>query len=284
MRRRFPIALFGALAPVAVLALPLSAWGASDTGGPEDAVGAELEEWLPRPGLGLLSASSFNPNHRLGLQRSGSSSSTTLAHRRSRRRSTQPESYLILKGGGMYVAEESTNGVFLGFELGGAVEDVLDVGFSIDYFYRSTSQMDVLQETRFEELPVQVVATTEKTAAHLVPLGLTLRVRLPVGGDALSPFISGTLAYEALFLENIGDPDSDDPVLRALEQNETFTGFGWQAAAGLDIKLSPSLGLFGEVGMHRSSPKMEVEMDGVPVDLKVDLDGGFLRGGLRIAM
>lgn len=283
MRRRLCAALLGALAPVVVLALPLSAWGASATGGLGQPEGLVLGEWLPRPSLGVLGASPFNPNPDIAL-RGGSSSSVTLAHRRYRRHSHQPESYMILKGGGMYVAEESTNGLYLGFELGGAIEEVLDVGFSLDYFYRSTNQMEVLQETEFERIPIRAVDPGDKTAAHLVPLGITLRVRLPLGGETVTPFISGTLAYEALFLENIGDPDSDEEVLAALEQNETFTGFGWQAAGGLNITLSPSLGLFGELGIHRSSPKLEIELNGQPADLKVDLDGAFLRGGLRISM
>jgi len=87
-----------------------------------------------------------------------------------------------------------------------------------------------------------------------------------------------------LFLENRGAASSNDPVLQALGEKETFTGFGWQAAAGLDVSLSQTVGLIGELGWHRSAPRQEIELNGQNVDLKVDLEGPFLRGGLRFFM
>jgi hypothetical protein len=115
-------------------------------------------------------------------------------------------------------------------------------------------------------------------------VGLTFRVRMPLAGRAVTPFVSGTLAYEMLFLESHGPMQNPDPILSQLEDRETFTGFGWQAAAGVDVTLSPMFGLIGELGWHRSAPRQEVLLDGQAVDLKVDLDGPFLRGGLRIFM
>ena len=206
----------------------------------------------------------------------------TRPHRRGSRRWAHPESYMILKGGGLFVAEK--DGLYLGVEVGGSVDDVVDVGVSLDYFHRSTSERVRLADTQFEDLPVEVVATLDQSSAHLVPLGLTLRVRLPFGGDTFAPFVSGTAAYETLFLNNVGDPNSEDPIQRLLDEDETFSGFGWQAAAGLDLRLSPTLGVYGEIGMHRSSPGTEIDYQGLPVDLKVDLDGAFLRGGLRLSL
>ena len=195
---------------------------------------------------------------------------------------TSPESYMLLKGGGLFVSQD--HGVYLGVEAGGAVDDILDFGVSLDYFQRSSTERISLGNTQFEELPVELVATLDESSAYLVPLGVTLRLHLPFGGKTFAPFVSGTIAYETLFLKNIGDPNSDDPIQRLLNQDETFGGFGWQAAAGIDMRLSPNLGFYGEVGMHRSSPSMEIEYDGLPVDLNVDLDGAFLRGGLRLSL
>lgn len=192
---------------------------------------------------------------------------------------TRPESYMLFKGGGLFVAED--DGLYLGVEVGGSVDNVVDFGVSLDYFHRSSSERVTLGDTQFEDLPVELVATLDESSAHLVPLGLTLRVHLPFGGRTFAPFVSGTVAYETLFLNNIGDPSSEDPVQRLLDEDETFNGVGWQAAAGLDMRLSANLGIYGELGLHRSSPGKEVLYEGLPVDLKVNLDGAFLRGGLR---
>ena len=189
---------------------------------------------------------------------------------------------MILKGGGLFVAED--DGLYLGVEVGASIDAVLDFGISLDYFHRSSTERVSLGDTQFEDLPVEVVATLDESSAHLVPLGVTLRLHLPFGGETFAPFVSGTASYEALFLNNIGDPSSDDPIQQLLDEDETFSGFGWQATAGLGIRLSPSLGIFGELGVHRSSPSKEIGYLGLPVDLKVDLDGAFLRGGLRLSL
>ena len=207
-----------------------------------------------------------------------------LAHRRQRLHgSSSQESYFALKGGGLRVGEDpTTDGVFFGAEFGGALEKVLEVGFSVDYYYRSTDNTFVISESSFENLPLEVVAF-EHTAAHLVPLGLTLRLRLPIAGDVVTPIVSTTLSYEMLFLENVGGT-IEDPVLASLAEHETFTGFGWQAAAGLGVRLSPTVGVFGEAGYHWGSPGQGFYIDGIPVDIKVRLDGAFLRGGLRFVL
>ncbi len=189
---------------------------------------------------------------------------------------------MLLKGGGLLVGE--AEGLFLGVEAGGTIDDILDFGISLDYFHRSTAERVTLRDTHLDDLPVEVVTTLHESSAHLVPIGLTLRVLLPLGGDTFLPFIAATASYETLFVDNVGDPASDDPILRLLDDNETFSGFGWQASAGLDLLLSPNLSAYGELGMHQSSPSRQLHDAGLPVDLKVDLDGAFLRGGLRFSL
>ena len=196
-----------------------------------------------------------------------------------------PQSYMLLKGGVLHVTEDpATTGGLLGIEMGGTMENVVQLGFSLDYFYHSTREMDVLNTSEANGLPVTIEQTLTETVAHLVPVGLTMRIRIPIASSAITPFISGTLSYEMLFLESRGVERSTDPVLSLLEEKETFTGVGWQAAAGLDIGLSPMFGLIGEVGWHQSSPSKEIIYNGEAVDLKINLEGPFLRGGLRIFM
>jgi hypothetical protein len=201
------------------------------------------------------------------------------------RQRSDPDSYVLLKGGGLRTTDDAAStGLYTGIELGGTVEDVIDFGLSVDYFHRSTSEMLVLGETQANGLPVRAEATLEESAAHLIPIGLTMRVHVPLATKRVMPFVSGTLAYEVLILENNGTLDPSDPLQGILLEEETFHGFGWQATAGVDIGVSPSVGLYGEVGLHRSSPQQEIELDGLPVDLKVDMHGGFLRAGLRVAL
>lgn len=278
------------LLAMALLVLP--AWGADDS---SESTGFglgvskvfavdEFKGWLSRPqfqaggGPGGAGAALVPQGRRRGGRYE--------ARRWSRRHNdSAPQSYMLLKGGALHVTEDpTTTGGFFGIEMGGTMENVVQLGFSIDYFYHSTSEMVVLNESETNGLQVRVERTLSETVAHLVPVGLTMRIRIPIGSSAITPFISGTLSYEMLFLESRGVDQSTDPVLSLLEEKETFTGLGWQAAAGLDIGLSPMFGLIGEIGWHRSSPSKEFVLDGQTVDLRIDLDGPFLRGGLRIFM
>lgn len=237
----------------------------------------------PRDGVGALwfRSEAAGPGAAYRVRLPAGSAATVLEHRRtSSRYASRQESYMTLKGGGLRVGEDpATDGLFLGFEAGTSLEKVFEVGFSIDYYYQSTENVLVLDESDFTHLPLQMVAL-DRAAAHLVPLGLTLRLRLPFG--VLSPFVSTTLAYEMLFLDNVGG--SGDPWLEALAEDETFTGFGCQAAAGLGIRLSPAVGLFGEAGYHWGAPGQGYLLGGVPVDVRVNMDGPFLRGGLRFGL
>jgi hypothetical protein len=297
MRQRI-FAAGAALLATAVLALP--SWGAhrsgeaqeSEPGDPKVFAVGEFKGWVSRlqaPGVrglqaqaawgGAAGSSTWRPQGRRRDRVAEDRRWSGLRHRR------DPESYMILKGGGLHVTQDPrTTGGYVGIEMGGSVDEVLQVGFSLDYFHHRNDEMVVLQEGETNGLPVRVEQTISESVAHLVPVGLTMRVRIPLAGQRITPFLSGTLAYEMLFLENQGSLPSQDPVLSQLEERETFTGFGWQAAGGVDVSLSPTFGLIGELGWHRSSPRQEVLLNGQEVDLKVDLDGPFLRGGLRIFM
>ena len=284
-------AMSAAFVAMAVLALP--SWGAdlfsddkvSGSGDPKVFAVGEFKGWVSRPQLQGLSGRGGSST---ALAPQGRRRGDVYENRRwgrSTRNESTPESYMILKGGGLHVTENpTTTGGFAGIEMGGTMENVLQVGFSLDYFHHRTSDMQVLQEGETSGLPVRAEQTVSESIAHLVPVGLTMRVRIPIASSAITPFISGTLSYEMLFLESKGVEQSTDPVFSQLEEKETFTGVGWQAAAGIDVSLSRTFGLIGELGWHRSAPRKEIELNGEPVDLKIDLDGPFLRGGLRIFM
>jgi hypothetical protein len=245
----------------------------------------EIKGWVSRPQLQGVSGQGASSGL---LQPQGRRRDDVHENRRwgrGTRSTTTPESYMILKGGGLHITQNpATTGGYAGIELGGTMENVLQFGFSIDYFHHRTRDVQVLQESETNGLPLRAEQTVSESVAHLVPVGLTMRVRLPIASSILTPFISGTLSYEMLFLENRGTPPATDPLFASLQSQETFTGFGWQAAAGLDIGLSPTFGLLAELGWHRSAPHKEIQLDGQTVDLKIELDGPFLRGGLRIFM
>ena len=162
------------------------------------------------------------------------------------------------------------------------MRELLEIGVSVDYFYGGSSQTAPVATLPGGGFPVRLVETVDESSAHLVPAGVTMRLRIPLPNDHFVPFVLGTLAYEWLFFHNVGQLPNDP--LQHVLQEESFTTLSWMGAAGLNLKVSPAFEVFGEAGLHRGSPSQTVLVNGSPVELKVLLDGVYARAGLRLAV
>lgn len=193
-----------------------------------------------------------------------------------------PETYARFAAGGMHLTSgEGWGGAYAGLEVGASPHRNLDLGLGLDYFHRSESQTEVLYETRGGYVPpVRAEVTRFESRTHLVPIGLTARLRLPTPANVVQPFVAAMLTYEILHLE-LQDPDRPAEPF-GLGAAETFTGFGVQAAAGVEFRVTPGVGISGEVGAHSSSPSQGVRDREPPMRLRVDLDGAFARLGIRL--
>jgi len=194
------------------------------------------------------------------------------------------QAYALLKGGGMMLGGASTGGYF-GFEIGQSAAQRLDVGFSVDWYHRQSRDMELLFETDHGFDPPLVGESTRfESSSDFVPVGVTLRLRLPVGNEAVTPFLSGTLAYEILHMEFFDRNPVPGPYDALLGNSQTLMGFGWQMAGGVELALAPTFRVFGEAGLHRSDPSHQLEWAQSPIDVHASLHGGFLRAGLRVAL
>lgn len=213
-----------------------------------------------------------------------------ISYGRSHWRSGNPagptDGYAILKGGGMLLGGESgPTGGYFGLELGRSAGNVLDLGFSLDWFHRRSRDMQLLFESDHGfQPPIRGEITQFESASDFVPIGATLRLRLPLANTAVVPFVSGTLAYEILHLSFYDRDPVPGPYDYLLSNSQTLMGFGWQAAGGVEIAVAPNVGLLGEVGVHRGDPSRQVDYQGGPIDLSAPLHGGFLRLGFRVAL
>jgi hypothetical protein len=194
--------------------------------------------------------------------------------------------YLLLKGGGLLIGGEGgPDGAYFGFEVGGSSGGVFDLGIAVDWFHRHRREMQVLFETDHGfEPPVRGEITAFESSTDFVPFGVAGRVRLPLANAAIRPFVAGMAGWEVLYLRYYAHDPQPNPYGALLDRSEWFGGFGWQASAGVEFALGRGVGILGEVGMHRGEPSQSVRLDGVPVDLRVRLNGAFLRAGVRLAI
>lgn len=194
------------------------------------------------------------------------------------------DAYAMLKGGGMMLGAGASTGGYFGFEIGQNVAQRFDFGFSVDWYHRHSRDLELVFESDHTfDPPIRGQVTRFESSSDFVPLGLTMRLQIPLRNEVVVPFLSGTVAYEVLhveFFDRDRIPNSWDNLLGA---SQTLMGFGWQMAGGLNLVLAPGFGLFGEAGMHRSEPSRTIDAWGLdPVDVSANLNGGFLRAGLRL--
>jgi hypothetical protein len=196
------------------------------------------------------------------------------------------DGYAMFKAGGMMLnGAGSSSGGWFGVEVGRNAGGWFDAGLSLDWFHRRGREVELLFETEGDfDPPIRGEVTRFESSTDFVPLGVTMRLRLPGASEVVTPFISGTLAYEILHLsfydrERVAQPYDD-----LLGDTQTLMGFGWQMAGGVEVAITPQLALFGEAGVHWSDPVRRLEDSaGSPVDLTASLHGGFLRTGLRLS-
>jgi hypothetical protein len=191
------------------------------------------------------------------------------------------ERYMALNGGGL--ALDGIEGSYFGIEGGATANGIFDFGFSVDWFrHRDRTTVRVLDTGGGFQPPIHAEITTFENGADFVPFGVTVRLQVPLRGARVRPYVAGTLGYEILYLQ-FSDSEAGTPLYDPkLGRSETLYGSMWQAAAGVAVDLGRDVELLGEVGMHAGSPTREARLDGVPVDLRVDLEGAFLRAGVRI--
>jgi hypothetical protein len=206
-----------------------------------------------------------------------------LAHRRygPRPRAFPFETYAAFKAGG-YDADaqwSGDGGLFLGFEWGITPVPPVDFGFTLDWVHRNGGGDAILVTDGPLPFPAEWEVSTG-VSSDLIPMGPTLRARLPIGDSRIVPFISGHLTYDVLRVEWTA---LDEFSGRLVTDGEWFHGLGAGAAIGVEAQMAPGFGLLVEAGVHDSEPGRELLVSGIPVDVRVDAGGEYARAGVRVS-
>jgi len=186
-----------------------------------------------------------------------------------------PEYWAMLGGGTFDPFDQPGNGLFLNGGVGATMGRQIDLGVQVSWYHHDTSGEAFVREY---DLPsgvhVRQVIATDQINTDLIPVMGTLRVRIPVSPN-LEPYVGGGLGWEFLTVEGSDSLGSF--------QND-YDGFGAQLFGGLNLNVSSSAGLYGEVLWNSSTPKAEFfdSSIGEVVREDVDFDGLAFHGGLRL--
>jgi opacity protein-like surface antigen len=267
------VVLAGALAaaPWTVSASPLDYQGLAfqsqgpAAGGP--LAGAQITGAGSGPVLAATSASSEGPVYRRRPRRSRE-------RYRDRYDDYNPTYFGAIGAGGFDPDDQPGNGLWVNGELGSEVGDALDLGVRVNWYHRESDESQVVSTYTDPAGNVgQRVIETSNVETNLVPLMAILRVRFPVSSE-FQPYVGGGLGWEWL---TVSGTDAD-----GFSFQDDYDGFGGQVFAGLNVGVSPNLGLYGEALWNKSTVSARF-FDPTLGDIKdeIDMDGLGLHGGLR---
>lgn len=185
-----------------------------------------------------------------------------------------PSYFGAIGAGGFDPDKQPGNGLWVNGELGSEVGDALDLGVRVDWYHRTSGQSQVVSTYTDPAGNVgQRVVETSSVETNLLPVMAILRVRFPVTSE-FQPYVGGGLGWEWL---TVSGTDT-----QGFDFQDDYDGFGGQVFAGLNVGVSPNMGLYGEALWNKSTVSARF-FDPVLGDIKdeVDMDGLGLHGGLR---
>lgn len=185
-----------------------------------------------------------------------------------------PNYFGAIGAGGFDPDDQPGNGLWVNGELGSEVGDALDLGVRVNWYHRESDESQVVSTYTDPAGNIgQRVIETSNVETNLVPLMAILRVRFPVSSE-FQPYVGGGLGWEWL---SVSGTDTD-----GFDFQDDYDGFGGQVFAGLNVGVSPNLGLYGEALWNKSTVSARF-FDPTLGDIKdeIDMDGLGLHGGLR---
>jgi opacity protein-like surface antigen len=179
-----------------------------------------------------------------------------------------------------YNNPSATDGGFLlGIETGKGIDEVLDVGFSLDWFHRKyvdknlVTQLNELYGVNVEENEIRA-----STTLNSLPIMLSLSAHIPID-QPVDLYLTGALGGDFLLVSyrNFQNPENDE--------FEFAFDFSWQIGAGASYALGSRSNVFFELDYHSSEPSWEydTESNGVKkiIERKFDMSGIQAKIGLR---
>ncbi len=184
-------------------------------------------------------------------------------------------SFATLGLGGYEPSDQPGNGVYFSGSVGTELQTPIDLGLSASWYHRSTGGSQFI--TTFTD-PAgntgQRVVQTSDISTDLVPLMAFVRVKFP-SGTGIQPYVGGGIGWEWLLVEGT---DQD-----GFGFSDSYDGFGAQIFGGMNLTVSPSTALYGEVLYNSSTLSADFydPLYGVTVRDEIDMDGAAAHAGLR---
>lgn len=159
-----------------------------------------------------------------------------------------------------------------GFRVGSRLSPMVELGFSMDWYYSSSSGTIVEGPGSIPGSRIELSGTN----SNLVPLLFYAQVS---GDENMSviPYAGGGVGYEWLWVSG----NALDPYSMYYSYDESFGGFGWQVWGGAQFPLNGQTRLTGEVYYNGSRVGRDIGQDWSAGRETIDVSGVGMRFGVN---
>ena len=185
------------------------------------------------------------------------------------------QSTILGLNGGVLFPQDTEAGAIVGASWGKMIDQNVGWEIETDYFWRTFTQ-EMTVEVKDAQTQTTTIATEIENSTKMLPIFFKL-VFLSEVFPNLDLRLSGGLGYSFLWTK-------DANYKLGTESSETYSGFAWQAGAGLSFPISQAADFYGEAVYLGATPSTDegTTSDGLPQRTEVDMSGLWLRVGLRL--
>jgi hypothetical protein len=185
------------------------------------------------------------------------------------------QSTILGLNGGVLFPQDTEAGAIVGASWGKMIDQNVGWEIETDYFWRTFTQ-EMTVEVKDAQTQTTTIATEIENSTKMLPIFFKL-VFLSEVFPNLDLRLSGGLGYSFLWTK-------DANYKLGTESSETYSGFAWQAGAGLSFPISQAADFYGEAIYLGATPSTDegTTADGLPQRTEVDMSGLWLRVGLRL--
>ncbi|MBW6515944.1 MAG: outer membrane beta-barrel protein [Candidatus Cloacimonetes bacterium] len=187
---------------------------------------------------------------------------------------------------GFLAPSGAKTGIFPGLSLGYNVDNIVEMGLGLDYYYSNDREMKTINvPAETDRLDVEPRIVGSDLTTYYLPLMATLKVGIPADLPVI-PYggvgLGWGLLWEKVF---VAAGDEDESPSEAIDEVNFYNGFNWMIQLGAKYPLSTNINVYGEGFYNGGVMKKNIQKDALGITWdEVKMSGIGLRAGLEIRL
>lgn len=178
---------------------------------------------------------------------------------------------------GLLMPSDAESGFIGGIGFGKMVDEKVGAGLEIGYYGKTfTKEENVDNDPGTGGIPGTTTILTEiENSTTLIPIIFNV-VLVTQAGPNFDLRFTGGVGYELMWVNEVN-------YVQNIDETRFYSGFAWQAGAGISLPMSRNSDVFAEALYHGGKPSRDEGKEfGLPVRTEIDMSGLMIRLGIRL--